>query len=189
MVRNPRNLLWLVPLAFFVASPVWHPLLSTFLTPRGGYNPKLAQPQEESPMENFVMDRVAITLTSKGMEEWQIDAERAFTGAKEHEIDMEEVRAMYIGNTKEPIDIQSRKGAYRVDTRFLVLTDHVKISKPTKNQVLLSDRLEYDDTSKKLVSPGKVYIQAPNMKIDAGHLNYDFSTEGFDFTDRVKVIL
>lgn len=189
MSRNPRNLLWLLPLLFLMTSPVWHPLVSAFLTPRGGYNPKLAQPQEESPMENFILDRVAITMTSQGVEEWQIDAERAFTGTQEHGIDMEEVLAMYIGKKREPINIESRKGTYRVDTRLLILTDHVKVSKPTKNQVLLTDRLEYDDTTKKLVSPGKVYIQAPKMKIDAGHMNYDFATEGFDFSERVKVNL
>jgi lipopolysaccharide assembly outer membrane protein LptD (OstA) len=55
--------------------------------------------------------------------------------------------------------------------------------------VLLSERLEYDDSRKRLFSPGKVYIQAPGMKLDAGHMDYDFSTEGFDFSDRVRVDL
>ena len=190
MLRNPRNLLWLLPLLLFVTSPTWHPALSRFLTQRGGYNLKLtAAPQTNSAMENFVMDRVAITMTSQGMEEWQIDAERAFTGENAHEIDMEEVRAMYIGNKREPINIESRKGNYRIDTRYLVLTDHVKVSKPTMDQVLLSDRLEYDDARKKLFRPGKVYIQTQDMKIDAGQMNYDAKTEDFDFTKRVKVIL
>lgn len=189
MIRNPRNLLWLLPLLLFVTSPLWQPPVSAFLAPRGGYTANLAQPREESSMHDFIMDRVAITMTSQGVEEWQIDAERAFTGTHEHEIDMEDVKAMYIGKKKEPINIESRKGSYRIDTRFLVLTDHVRVTKPTKDQVLLSERLEYDDTTKKLISPGKVFIQAPDMKIDAGHMNYDFSSEGFDFTDRVKVIL
>jgi LPS export ABC transporter protein LptC len=190
MVHNPRNFLWLLPLVCFVSSPLWQPAVSAFLAPRGGYNPKFAQLKEEgSPMQNFIMDQVAITMTSQGMEEWQIDAERAFTGENAHEIDMEEVRAMYIGNKRDPINIESRKGNYRIDTRYLVLTDHVKVSKPTKDQVLLSERLEYDDVRKKLFSPGKVYIQAPDMQLDAGHMDYDFATEGFDFTNRVKVNL
>ncbi len=190
MIKNPRNLLWMLPLLLFVTSPVWHPMLHRFLTQRGGYNIKLTQaPQEGSAMENFVMNRVAITMTSQGMEEWQIDAERAFTGQHEHEIDMEEVKAMYIGSKHDPVNIQSHKGMYRIDTRFLVLSDKVKVDKPTEHQLLLSERLEYDDTTKKLVSPGKVYIQTPDMKIDAGHMNYDSKTEDFDFTKRVKVIL
>jgi len=189
MIKNPRNLLWLVPLLFFLASPLWQPPLADFLTPRGGYNPKLVQPQEDTPIQNFIMDAVAITMTSSGKEEWQIDAERASTGEREHEIEMEGVSAMYIGAEKEPINIESRQGVYFIDKRHLILTDHVKVSKPTKNQVLLSERLEYDDADKMLVSPGKVTIQAPNMRLNAGRMDYDFSTEGFEFSDRVKVNL
>ncbi|ADW19449.1 protein of unknown function DUF1239 [Desulfobulbus propionicus DSM 2032] len=189
MIRNPRNLLWLLPLLLLVTSPAWKPPLSAFLEPRGGYNPKLAQPEEDTPIQNFVMDRVAITMTTNGMEEWQIDAERAFTGERDHEIKMEEVSAMYIGTEKEPINIESRRGAYLINDRHLILTDHVKVSKPTKNQVMLSERLEYDDATKMLVSPGKVTILAPKMRLDAGRMDYDFSTEGYDFGNRVKVNL
>jgi LPS export ABC transporter protein LptC len=189
MITNPRNLLWIMPLLLAATSPLWQPPLSTFLAPRGGYNPKLAQPQEETPLQNFLMESVAITMTSNGMEEWQIDAERAFTGEREHEIEMEGVSAMYIGKEKEPINIESRKGMYLIDKRHLVLTEQVKVIKPTKDQVLLSDRLEYDDADKMLVSPGKVTILAPGMKLNAGRMDYDFSTEGYDFGNRVKVNL
>lgn len=189
MISNPRNLLWLVPLLLFASSPLWQPPLAAFLTPRGGYNPKLAQPRDESPIQNFILDSVAITMSSNGKEEWQIDAGRAYTAGNEHEIEMEEVSAMYIGAEREPINIESRKGVYRINQRHLILTDHVKVVKPTKNQVLLSDRLEYDDADKMLVSPGKVSIQAPGMKLNAGRMDYDFSTEGFEFSDRVKVNL
>jgi LPS export ABC transporter protein LptC len=189
MIKNPRNLLWMVPLLLFATSPLWQGPVSAFLAPRGGYNPKLAQLQEETPLQNFLMESVAITMTSGGMEEWQIDAERAYTGDREHEIEMEEVSAMYIGTEKEPINIESRKGTYLIDKRHLVLTDHVKVSKPMKQQVLLSERLEYDDADKMLVSPGKVTIQSPKMKLNAGRMDYDFSTEGYDFSNRVKVNL
>jgi len=189
MTANPRNLLWLLPLLLFATSPLWQPPLGAFLTPRGGYNPKLVQPQEDTPIQNFIMDAVAITMTSSGKEEWQIDAERAYTGEREHEIEMEGVNAMYIGAEKEPINIESRKGLYLISKRHLILTDHVKVSKPTKDQVLLSERLEYDDADKMLVSPGTVTIQTPSMKLNAGRMDYDFSTEGFEFSDRVKVNL
>ncbi|WP_310599729.1 LPS export ABC transporter periplasmic protein LptC [Desulfobulbus sp.] len=189
MIKNPRNLLWLLPVLLFVTSPLWRPPLAAFLAPRGGYNPKLAQPQEESPIQNFILESVAITMTSNSKEEWQIDANRAYTQGDDHEIEMEEVSAMYIGSEREPINIESRKGLYLIDKRHLVLTDHVKVVKPLRNQVMLSERLEYDDADKVLVSPGKVTILAPGMKLNAGRMDYDFSTEGFEFSDRVKVNL
>jgi len=189
ILKNPRNLLWLLPLLLLLTSPFWHPLLGAFLTPRGGYNSKLSHPQEESASENFVMEKVTMTLASQGVEEWQITAKRAFTGEVDQQIDMQGVNAKYVGAKREPIDIESREGSYRMDTRYLVLRDDVRITKPTVEQVLLSERLEYDDAKKTLISPGKVYIQAPNMKIDAGHMNYDFNSGDFDFTDRVRVTL
>lgn len=188
-MSNPRNLLWFLPLLLFVTSPLWQPLLAAFLTPRGGYNPKLVQPQDESPTQNFLMEAVSITLATDGQEEWQIDAARAYTTGKEQALQMEEVSAMYIGAKRDPINIESRKGSYLIDKRHLLLTDQVIITKPTKNQVLFSERLEYDDADKMLVSPGKVSIKAPNMRLDAGRMDYDFSTEGFEFSDRVKVKL
>lgn len=189
MIRNPRNLLWLMPVLLFVSSPLWQPPLAAFLAPRGGYNPKLAQPRETTPIQNFILDTVAITMTTNGREEWQIDAGRAYTQGNDHEIAMEEVSAMYIGSEKEPINIKSRNGLYYIDKKNLVLTDQVKVVKPTKNQVLLSERLEYDDGGKTLVSPGQVTILAPGMKLRAGRMDYDFATDGFEFSNRVKVNL
>jgi LPS export ABC transporter protein LptC len=189
MIKKPRNLLWIVPLLLFATSPLWQPPIKAFLTPRGGYNPKLAQAEEASPVHNFIMDSVAITLTSNGKEEWQIDAERASTGTNDHEIEMAGVSAMYIGTEKEPINISSRKGRYYINERHLVLTDHAVVSKPTKEQQLVSERLDYYDATKMVVSPGKVDLQAPGLKLTSGRMDYDLSTNGYEFSNRVKVNL
>ena len=171
MKANVRNLLWLLPLLLFVTSPLWKPPVAAFLTPRGGYNPKLAMPEESTPVQNFVMDSVAITLTSDGKEEWQIDA----------------VSAMYIGKEKEPINITSQKGRYHLDDRHLTLIGKVVITKPTKDQQLFSELLHYYDATKMVVSPGKVDLRGPGLKLTAGRMDYDLTSEGYDFGDRVKV--
>ena len=123
------------------------------------------------------------------MEEWQIDAERAFTGEQDHQIEMVGVSAMYIGTEKEPINIVSRKGTYYIDERHLVLTDHAVISKPAQEQQLVSDRLDYFDATKMVISPGKVDLRAPGLKLTAGRMDYDLSTSGYEFSKRVKVKL
>ena len=189
MIAKPRNLLWIMPLVLLVTSPLWQPPVAAFLTPRGGYNPKLAHVADESPIQNFIMDSVAITMTSNGKEEWQIDAERAFTGENDHEIEMVGVSAMYIGTEKEPINISSRKGHYNINERHLILTDHAVVTKPTKDQQLFSDRLDYYDATKMVVSPGKVDLQAPGLKLTGGRMDYDLSTNGYEFSNRVKVNL
>jgi len=189
MINNPRNLLWMLPLLLLLTSPLWRPPLTAFLAPRGGYNPKLAQPEEETPIQNFIMDSVAITLTSKGRPEWQIDADRAFTNEQGHDIEMAGVSAMYIGADKEPTNITSNKGKYFIDQRHLVLTDRVVLTKPAKDQRLLSERLDYYDGTKMVVSPGRVELRSPKIKLTAGRMDYDLETGGYDFSNRVKVNL
>ena len=189
MIKNPRNLLWILPLCAFAASPLWKPPVAAFLTPRGGYNPKLAQLEEQSPAQNFILDSVSITLTNEGKEEWQIDADRAYTGGNDHEIEMEGVNALYIGKEKEPTSITSLKGKYLINTRELTLIDKVVISKPTRDQHMYSELIQYNDNTKIVVSPGKVNLRAPNLKLTAGRMDYDMSSDAYEFSDRVKVDL
>jgi LPS export ABC transporter protein LptC len=187
MIKNPRNLLWILPLLVFISSPLWQPLVAAFLTPRGGYNPKLAQIEEQTPAQNFSMDEVSITLASEGQEEWQIDADRAYTGDDDHVIELEAVNAMYIGTEKEPTNITSLRGRYRIDDRHLTLIDKVVITKPTKNQQLFSELLDYYDATKMVVSPGPVRLRGPDLNLSADRMDYDLASEGYDFSGRVKV--
>lgn len=189
MIRNPRNLLWMLPLLLFVSSPLWLPPVAAFLAPRGGYTPDLMQRENTSPVQNFIMDTVAITLTSNGKQEWQIDADRAYTGENDYEIKMDGVSAMYIGSEKEPTNITSRRGKYSINERHLVLIDEVVITKPISEQQLFSDLVHYYDATKMVVSPGPVRLQAPGLRLTAGRMDYDLATGGYDFSDRVKVNL
>ncbi|MBM9536781.1 LPS export ABC transporter periplasmic protein LptC [Desulfobulbus alkaliphilus] len=189
MIRNPRNLLWILPVLLFVSSPLWQPSLAAFLAPRGGYTPDLMHPEPTSPVQNFIMDVVAITLTSNGKEEWQIDADRAYTGENDHEILMEGVHARYIGNEKEPTIINSRRGKYSINERHLVLIEDVVITKPISEQQLFSDLLHYYDATKMAVSPGPVRLKSPGLNLTAGRMDYDLATGAYDFSDRVKVDL
>ena len=61
---------------------------------------------------------------------------------------------------------------------------------PDKDTRIMSFGYEdmFDD-SKMAVCPGKVSIQTPDFKLNAGSMDYDLSTDGFDFQNRVKVDL
>ncbi len=189
MIKSPRNILWIIPLLLFITSPLWQPIVAGFLAPRGGYNSQLAQLEQETPGRNFIMDSVVITLTNKGKEEWRIDADCAYTGEQDHEIEMQGVNARYIGTEKEPTTLSSGKGKYYINERHLVLTDHVVINKPKEGRKLLTEHLDYYDLTKMAVSPGKVELQAPGFKLTAGRMDYDLSSNGYDFSNRVKVDL
>ena len=116
-----------------------------------------------------------------------MDADRAFTGTDDHLIEMEGVSAMYIGTEKEPTNITSLRGRYRIDERHLTLIDKVVISKPTKNQQLFSELLDYYDTTKMVVSPGPVRLRGPDLNLSADRMDYDLASDGYDFSGAVKV--
>ena len=186
-MKSKRNLLWILPLAAAFSSPIWKPPLKAFLTPRGGYDPELAAKLSKQ-QQNFVMDEITITLTTRAEKEWVINAERAFTGKSARELGMIEVHALYTGK-KEPITITSNRGTYFLDKRHLILIDNVVVRKPESHEELFTDLLHYYDADKMLISPVDVDIRGPNFTLQAGRMDYDLSTDGYDFSNGVQVTL
>jgi len=186
-MKNTRNFLWIIPLGLFVTSPIWKPSVATFLKPRGGYDAGLAA-QAGRRQQNFVMDSITITLTSKGKEEWLVKAKRAFTGKTDRELGMIGVDALYQGKN-EPITITSSRGTYFIDQRHLILIDNVIVRKPKAGEELYTDLLHYYDAGKMVVSPVPVEIKGPRFTLQAGRMDYDLSTDGYDFSEGVVVEL
>lgn len=186
-MKNTRNLLWIIPLGLLLSSPLWKPSVTAFLTPRGGYDAELAATASQRE-QNFVMDSITITLTSKGREEWVVNAKRAFTGNTDKELGMIEVDALYTGK-KDPMIITSNRGTYFVDDRHLILIDNVIIRKPKSGEELFTDLLHYYDATQMAVSPVEVDIKGPKFSLQAGRMDYDLSTDGYDFSERVRVEL
>ncbi len=186
-MKNKRNLLWMIPLALFVFSPLWKPSVTNFLKPRGGYDPQLAALSNKQ-QQNFVMDSITITLTNAGKEEWVVNAKRAFTGKTDQELGMIEVDALYKGK-EDPVTMSSNKGTYFINERHLVLIDNVIIRKPKTREELYTDLLHYYDATKMVVSPVEVDIKGPKFSLQAGRMDYDLSTDGYDFSKRVRVKL
>jgi LPS export ABC transporter protein LptC len=187
MIKNRRNLLWAIPLALLVTSPLWRAPVTAFLKPRGGYDPNLAKLAGEIG-QNFVMDKVAITLTSNGRTEWIVNAERAFTGKTDKEINMMEVKAIHFAKDQERVYINSNRGTYFINNRFLTLKENVVVRKPAAKQVMYSDLLDYYDDRKMVVSPGDVDIRGPNFSIQAGRMDYDISNDAYDLSERVHCV-
>jgi LPS export ABC transporter protein LptC len=187
-MKNPRNLLWIIPLGLLASSPLWKSYVAAFLEPRGGYDATVAEAYKRQ-SQNFVMDNLTITLSSSGRLEWTINAERAFTGKTDREIGMIEVDALYSAKGKEPITISSNRGTYLMDDRHLILIENVVLRKPDSNEELYTDLLHYYDATKMVISPVDVDIRGPNFNLQAGRMDYDMSTDAYDFNDRVIVDL
>ncbi|MDW7772992.1 MAG: LPS export ABC transporter periplasmic protein LptC [Desulfobulbaceae bacterium] len=185
--RNSRNLLWVVPLALFLTSPLWKPALTDFLQPRGEY--ETSSRDADEPVQNFIMDVITITLSNKGRVEWVVNAQQAFTGQTDKEIGMIDVDALYTDQNNDNTHITSSEGMYDVDKRHLILIDNVVIRKPAAGQEMFTELLHYYDAVKMAISPGDVEITGPKYTIEAGRLDYNLATNAYDFSKRVKVDL
>jgi LPS export ABC transporter protein LptC len=187
-MNNPRNLLWMIPLGLVLSSPLWKSYVEDFLKPRGGYDAKVAEAYKRQ-SQNFVMDNIILTLSTNGQLEWTINAERAFTGKSDREIGMIEVDALYTAKGKEPFTISSNRGTYLMDDRHLILIENVVLRKPESHEELYTDLLHYYDATKMVVSPVEVDIRGPRFSLLAGRMDYDLSSDAYDFNDRVIVDL
>ncbi|MCI5224282.1 MAG: LPS export ABC transporter periplasmic protein LptC [Candidatus Electrothrix sp. AR4] len=188
MLGSYRNLIWLIPVTLMLSSPLWQDYVAHFLTPRGGYD-KIAEQAYKETSQDFIMDDVTITFSTGGFQTWTIKAEQAQTGETDREIHMIDVDALYNKKGASPVTITSKTGTYHMDDQHLILIDDVVIIKPVQHEELYSDLLHYYDTTKMLISPGKVEIKGPKFHLKGGRMDYNVSTGAYDFNDRVDVVL
>jgi LPS export ABC transporter protein LptC len=183
-----RNLLWIVPLGLMVSSPLWKGMAVEFLTPRGGYDAAEEQIFTEE-RQDFVMEDVVLTFTSKGELTWTVQTKQARTGKTDREIDMTAVHAEYSRKDDDPITVTSRKGSYQMDEKHLTLINDVVLVKPVQQERLHTELLHYYDAEKMLISPAEVQINSPSFDLRGGEMKYDLSTKGYNFGGRVHVVM
>ncbi len=183
-MKNPRNLLWLLPLALLLTSPLWKFPVAAFLKPPGGYDEVAAKVAAEK-TRHFVLDSIIISLSSQGRNTWIINADKAFTGKSDRDIGMENIDAVYISKDQEKTYVTSNQGSYKIDKRHMTLTDDVVIRKPAKQQEMYTELLHYYDADKMIVSPVDVMIQGPDFTIFGGRLDYDLVSDAYEIGDRV----
>ena len=179
-----RNLVWLIPLFLFLTFPLWRIPVASFLTPRGGYDPSLAERKLD--VHNFNMDNVHITQSEQGKTTLEIVAKRAYTGKTENEFEMEEVDAVVTGAKGEQTFVTARKGILDKQSAILTLIDEVVVMKPKDKFELYTDLLIYNDKSHIAQSPGKTLVIGEKIEIRGTNLIFNTLTESYDLGGRVR---
>ncbi|AGF77474.1 Protein of unknown function (DUF1239) [Desulfocapsa sulfexigens DSM 10523] len=178
-----RNLVWVIPLGFFLTFPLWSIPVGSFLTPRGGYDPSLNERKLDA--HKFTMENVHITQSKSGNTSLEIRAERAYSGDTENEYKMEEIDAVVTGNNGEQTFIAARKGVLDKETAILTLIDEVVVIKPKDKFELYTDLLIYNDKTKIANSPGKTQVIGEKIEIRGNNLIFNTETESYDLGGRV----
>jgi LPS export ABC transporter protein LptC len=179
-----RNLVWLIPLFLFFTFPLWRIPVASFLSPRGGYDPSLAERKLD--VHNFNMETVHITQSELGNITLEIIAVRAYTGTSENEFEMEEVDAVVTSAKGEQTFITARKGILDRQSAILTLIDEVVVMKPKDKFELYTDLLIYNDKSHIAQSPGKTLVIGEKIEIRGNNLIFNTLTESYDLGGRVR---
>ncbi len=180
---HSRNFIWLVPFALLLTFPLWRIPLTAFLSPRGGYDPALAQNRQNT--HDFTMNTVHIIQSHNGLTTLDIVAKRAMTGKTTDEFKMEDINATITSEQGEQTHITARQGIFDKTSSLLTLTEKVIIKKPKDKYEIYTELLHYNDKSKIAKCPGPTRLIGKDVSIKGGSLEYNMLTKSYDIGGRV----
>jgi len=178
-----RNLTWLIPFFLFLTFPLWRPPIASFLSPRGGYDPSLANRKLDE--HNFKLEHVHIAQSEHGKITLEIEAEQAYTGKNQDEIEMEQVDATITSVANEQTFVTARKGVLDKKGSILTLIDEVVVMKPKDKFELYTDLLIYNDKTGIAHSPGKTQVIGEKIDLTGNNLIFNTITDSYDLSGRV----
>ncbi len=176
MIKEPRNLLWIVPLIGLIAFPLWQPIAAKLLRPPPGAEKKagtiLSVTRGTRTAEMLEVDFIQ---SKEGSKEWQIKAAKMYSLGGEKDVKLEDIEALFFGdpgNDAAQIKISSRLARYDADKQHLKLQDQVVIN-DDRGYEIQTELLHYLGKEKKIKSGTKVRITGSNIAVSGETLMYD----------------
>lgn len=177
-----RNTIWFIPLSLFVTFPLWSGPVGDFLKPRGDFDsPKVVNRHGH----NFRMETVKIIQNQDGKRTAVIRAKSARTTENPNIFEMMDVDGDLLDVDGNVTHVVAQTGIYDTTQELLTLKKDVVVNKIKDSQYLYTDLLIYRSSNRTIHCPGKTRLEAPNVRIDGGALDYDIPTATYDITKRV----
>lgn len=187
MVKDPRNLLWLVPLAALLAMPLWKPFIADFLTPRSSRKdapvPTLTAARSLASSE---MKNVHFEQNRKGMREWVITASSLHSADGDADLQLADVYARFFGakGSNRETEIRSQKARYNTRLQELRLQGEVVIQND-RGYEMRTESLLYQEKEKKIQSDAEVNISGSNLTVHGESLVYDVASGNYQLEGNV----
>lgn len=182
-----RNLIWLLPLFIIITFPIWKIPVGSFLSPRGGYDPKFFKKTMNE--RNFSMVKVNILQSENGEKTADIRAAKALSSKRPHAYILRRVNADVIGEDGKTTNIVAKRGFYDSFNRHLKLVRKVVVTNKEDNFTLKTDLLYYFDTERKVHCPGITHFKGEGIRIRGGSFDYDILRGFYDVGGRVSCTL
>ena len=187
MMKDPRNLLWIVPLAVLLTFPLWEPLAADFLSPERRKTPPPAVSLAKSDvLTSTEMDGVHFEQSKNGVKEWLLTANRLYSVDSDSDMKLEDVEALFFGSggKNDETSIRSQKARYNSGTRQLVLQGKVVVQNQ-KGYEMRTESLEYVAVEKKIRTTSPVKIKGDNIEVSGKRLLYDTVTGDYILSGNV----
>lgn len=187
MLKDPRNLLWFVPLAALLTFPLWKPLAVDFLNPvRQEITNSVSSLTNIRDLNSSDMADVEFEQNKNGSREWLLTASRLSRSEGDPDLRFENVKAVFFNSTEEREEarVKSRNAFYNQDTQKITLKGKVVINNNAGYEIQ-TDAIEYLAAEKKIRTTSAVNIQGNNIKVSGNRLVYDTVTGNYSLKGNV----
>jgi lipopolysaccharide export system protein LptC len=141
MLKDPRNLLWIVPLVALLTMPLWRSLAADMLSPMrketGVPAPSLTNTRALSSSE---MNGVQFEQSRNGIKEWLLTASRLYSTESDASMQLEDVKALFFGD--KGYEMQTDSLEYLAAEKKIRTTSAVTIQ--GRNIEVRANQLLYD---------------------------------------------
>ena len=177
MLKDSRNLLWIVPLAALLTMPLWKSFAADILSPVRKqtvvFSPSL---NNSRPLSTSEMKGVQFEQNKNGAKEWFLTASHLYSNERDTDMQLVDVNALFGKN--EETHIKSQKALYNASTKQITLQGKVVI-KNDQGYVMQTESLEYIAAEKKIRTTSAVNIQGSNIEVRGNQLLYDIVTGNY----------
>jgi len=187
MMKDPRNLLWILPLAALLTLPLWKPLASDFLIPeRDTAGPSVPTLTNSGSLPATAMEGVHFEQSKDGVKEWLLTADRLYSTENDSDMRFEDVNALFLGAAGKNVEtsIRGRMARYNADSRQLTLLGKVVIQN-RKGYEMQTESLEYAAVDKKIRTTSPVHVKGSNIEVSAKSLLYDTATGNYSLEGNI----
>jgi len=187
MLKDPRNLLWFVPLAALLTFPLWKPLAADFLNPvRQEITNSVSSLTNIRDLNSSDMADVEFEQNKNGSREWLLTASRLSRSEGDPDLRFENVKAVFFNSTegREEARVKSRNAVYNPDTQKITLKGKVVINNNAGYE-MQTDAIEYLAAEKKIRTTSTVNILGNNIKVSGNRLVYDTVTGNYSLKGNV----
>ena len=178
-----RNTVWLLPLVFIVASPLWWAPVTKFLAPRYDFS---SLDQAIPRASTFLMKDVLLTRFTDGRKELIIEADRVKSEKVDGDLRMEKVDASFFDdNNQVEGRVRGEEGFYEQKKEILTLENQVFVF--LKNGwTMETESLRYFLNKQKVETEEAVLISSDNIQVRGTGMKYDLASGAFQLGGRVS---